>query len=439
MRSHLVKLWDSLRATYWFVPLVMVAATVPLWWCTNEIDASLERAGKLPLRWLYTDDFESLRTLLLTIVGTMVGTIGVVYSVLMVPLTLAASQFGPRLLRNFLRDSFTHVTLGTFLATISFCLLVLLQLRDESQHRQPQVSINTAMLLGFCSFAVVVYFIHHVSVSIQAPVLAADVSRKLHEAIEREYPHPWTGKTKVDLPANGLSARSPDHTVLATVSGYVQVRDDKTLFEVAVKGKATLQLLHEPGAFLTKDTPLARVWSEAALPPAFDAVVQGAFITGPQRTLVQDVTFGINELVELALRALSPAINDPFTAMTCLDWLGTALCRLCAKQFDAGRKTDTANQLRIVSKPVTFTQLTHAAFSQIREYGRGSAAVTLRLMETITTVMLCARTEEQRQALHRHAQLVKEGCQIGLPQEADRKFVTEQYEKVQRLAELHNV
>lgn len=409
---------------------------MPLWWCTNGIDAALERAGKLPLHWLYTDDFESLRTLLLTIVGTMVGTIGVVYSVLMVPLTLAASQFGPRLLRNFLRDSFTHITLGSFLATIAFCLLVLLQLRDESQHLQPQVSINTAMLLGFCSFAVVVYFIHHVSVSIQAPVLAADVSKKLHEAIEKEYPHPWTSENEEVVSANGLPARMPDKTILAATSGYVQLRDDETLFQAAVKENAILQLLHEPGAFLTKETPLARVWSEAPLSLTLDATVQEAFITGPQRTLVQDVTFGINELVELALRALSPAINDPFTAMTCLDWLGTALCRLCAKQFDTGRKTDAANQLRLVSKPVTFTQLTGAAFSQIREYGRSSAAVSLRLMETITTVTLCAHTKEQRQALYHHARLVKEGCHIGLPQEADREFVIAQYEKVKRLADI---
>jgi uncharacterized membrane protein len=388
---------------------------------------------------LYFDDRASVRSLLLTIAGSTVGIVGVVFSIMMVPLTIAASQFGPRLLRNFRRDAGTQMTLGTFTATFLFCMLVVLQLREEATRPLPQVSVTVGLLLGVTSFAVLIYFINHVAVSIQASVVVAEVSDELCTAIDHELPGPFDAEAVPSL-ADATGAEPIDlaiiqHIVIATASGYVQVRDDEGLLRLAEEHDLVIKLLSQPGDFVTAFTALASVWPKGAASGELDEVINAAFILGAQRTLVQDVTFGINSLVEVAVRALSPAINDPFTAMSCLDWLGTALCRICTRAFPSARRYNEKGQLRLITNPISFTALTDAAFSQIRHYGCSSTMVLLRMLDTIATVAQCVRTEEQRSTLLRHAALVERSCHIGIPEPADRQAITEQYQTVLRLLE----
>jgi uncharacterized membrane protein len=192
MQARLRKLWDSLRSSYWFVPSAMMVFSAVLWLGTSLIDDQLTAKGELPAAWLYFDDRASVRSLLLTIAASTIGIVGVVFSIMMVPLTIAASQFGPRLLRNFLRDTGTQITLGTFTATFLFCMLVILQLRGEANRPLPQFSVSVGLLLGVASFAMLIYFINHVAVSVQASVVVAEVSSELHVAIDRELPPPFT-------------------------------------------------------------------------------------------------------------------------------------------------------------------------------------------------------------------------------------------------------
>jgi uncharacterized membrane protein len=435
MTTHLRKLWDSLKSSYWFVPLVMMALATVVWFGTNALD-HLSARDKKAITWLYISDADSMRTLLFTIAAAVIGIIGVVFSIIMVPLSIAATQFGPRLIRNFLRDTGTQVTLGTFTSTFIFCMLVLLHLSDEAELSLPQISVNVALLLGLTSFATLIYFINHVAVSIQAPVLVSRVSKELHTAIEHELPDNYHALRATVIPGNNseiiFDSKLVNTTVMALASGYVQARDDSRLLRIAAENNIVLQLLSQPGDFVVKKTPLAIIWPNVAL-EKLNNVINAAFILGSNRTLVQDVTFGINELVEVAIRALSPAINDPFTAMTCLDWLGSALCHISARSFPPPKLFDHQGNLRLIRTPVSFTYLTDAAFNQIREYGRTSTAVTLRLMETIKVVAQCIETEEQRKALLHHAILVERGCHIGLPEETDQNMITNCYREVKEL------
>lgn len=438
MTTHLRKLWDSLKSSYWFVPLVMMALVAVVWYGTNALDHMSAR-DKKAITWLYISDADSMRTLLLTIAAAIIGTIGVVFSIIMVPLSIAASQFGPRLLRTFLRDTGTQVTLGTFTSTFIFCMLVLLHLSDKAEQSLPQISVNVALLLGLTSFAILIFFINHVAVSIQAPVLVSRVSKELHTAIDHELPdHPNAVPAAVISDKNSeiiFDSKLANTVVMALASGYVQARDDSRLLRIAEEKNIVLQLLSQPGDFIVKNTPLAFVWPNVAL-EKLNNTINAAFILGSKRTLVQDVTFGINELVEVAIRALSPAINDPFTAMTCLDWLGSALCHMIARPFPPPKLFDHQGNLRLIRTPVTFTNLADAAFNQIREYGRTSRAVTLRLMETIKVVAQCIKTEEQRKALLHHATLVERGCHIGLPEETDQNMITNCYQEVKELLDM---
>ncbi len=433
MKTRLRKLWDALRSNYWFVPLTMMVLAFMLWLGTKTVDRLLTAKDKGSVAWLYVDTIDSMRTLLLTIDGTIIGIIGVVFSIMMIPLTIAASQFGPRLLRTFLRDIGTQITLGTFTATFLFCTLVLLQLRGLTERHLPQISATAGLLLGIISFAVLIFFINHVAISLQVTNLVFKVGKEINTAVDHDLPdhldnafvssHSDTNNESEILTKNSW-------VVNATASGYLQVRDDETLLQIAQKHNLVLKLLGQPGDFIIDNTPLVIVWAEAAASKQTDLVIHSSFVLGAQRTLVQDITFGINELVEVAIRALSPAINDPFTAMTCLDWLGSVLCRICTRAFPQPKVFDKAGCLRLIRNPVNFASLADAAFNQIREYGRTSAAVTLRLIDTIAVVEQCARTEEQRSILLHHAILVERGCHAGLPEEADRQLVTARFNKM---------
>ena len=344
MKTHLRKLWDALKSSYWFIPLVMMTLAFLLWLATGSIDRILSARDKKEIAWLYVSDADTMRTLLLTIAVAIVGVLGVVFSIIMVPLTIAAAQFGPRLLRTFLRDSGTQITLGTFTSTFVFCMAVLLQLSKEIKQPLPQISVNVALLLGFISFGVLIYFINHVAVSLQAPIVVSRVNRELSTAITRDLPDEAEASLSISTADEdnepGPELSSSYKSVTANKSGYLQVRDDNTLLRLAQKYNLIFKLLSEPGDFIVQGAPLINVWGDINT-ENISADINTAFVTGVQRTLVQDVTFGINQLTEVALRALSPAINDPFTAMTCLDWVGSALCQVCARSFPESKLFDT--------------------------------------------------------------------------------------------------
>ena len=432
MKTHLRKLWDSLKSSYWFIPLVMMALAILLWWGTSTLDYVLSIRDKKNIAWLYISDADSMRTLLLTIAVAIIGVVGVVFTIIMVPLSIAATQFGPRLLRNFLRDTGTQVTLGTFNATFIFCMAVLLQLSNSGKNHLPQIAVNMALLLGLISFGVLIYFINHVAVSIQAPVLVAKVSKELQAAIRYEL-HDKPDTFLVDTQPNQVPDLPAAHSIIpAVTSGYLQVRDDEELLRLAVKHNLVIQIATNPGDFIVENSTLIFTWPETDTANLLKPV-NAAFIIGVQRTLVQDITFGINELAEVAIRALSPAINDPFTAMTCLDWIGSALCSVCKKTFGETEMYDDKGNLRIIRSSITFADLANAAFNQIREYGNTSTAVTMRLLNTIQVVANCTVTDEQRNVLLHHATLVERGCHFGLREESDRKMITDRFEIIKKM------
>lgn len=426
MDVRLRERWDSLRSSYWFVPTIMTAGAAVSWAVLDALDHLLRATAAHPIPWLYYDSPDATRTLLLAVAGAMVGIIGVVFSITMVPLTIAASQFGPRLLRTFLRDTGTQIVLGVFIATFMFCMLVLLRLHEETQ-ALPQLSITVGLALALFSLGALIYYINHVAVSMQAPSVVAAVSAELQAAITRTLPaaDPTTARSAATAAQAVLpKAFATDAKLIpALQSGYVQARDDAKLLLLATQHELVISLLRQPGDFVTETTPLARVWPPNHVSAALEATLQAAFVLGQQRTLVQDLEFGINELVEVAVRALSPAINDPFTAITCLDWLGRALCQLCTRAFPAPVQYGADGLVRLLAEPLTFGRVADAAFNQIREYGRTSTAVTLHLLETIAVVSECVRTGEQREALLRHATLVERGSRDGIAEAAGREAV----------------
>ncbi|MGR9085894.1 MAG: DUF2254 domain-containing protein [Gammaproteobacteria bacterium] len=280
---------------------------------------------------------------------------------------------------------------------------------------------------------------HHVSVSIQVLNVIASVERELNDAIERLFPEKMSYRVfEYELRNENDVPKDFDQkcrAVTATQSGYLQSIDNEGLMKLAVRHDLLLRIEHRPGNFIASGNDLVRVWHGDRFDEAISEKIVKAFMFGAQRLRLQDVEYAIDQLVEIAVRALSPGINDPFTAMACVDRLGAALAHLAERRIPSGYRYDDENTLRLMTDSVTFQGIVEAAFNQIRQYGRSSAAVTIRLLETLAVIASHARTQTDREALRRQAVMVKKGSDESLPEEHDRRDVEQRYEIVVKILE----
>jgi uncharacterized membrane protein len=320
--------------------------------------------------WLFSGGGEGASAVLGAIAGSMITIAGVVFSLTLLALSLASQQFGPRLLRNFMRDRANQVVLGTFIATFLYCLLVLRTIRraDDAAF-VPHLSVTLGVLFAIASLGVLIYFVHHVAVSIQADELVSVVGTELLQSIDRLFPEHIGGEIHgcrdgdPDLPATFAREACP---VVAREDGYLQLVDSDDLMTVAKEHDLVLQLHYRPGHYIVAGSPLLRAWPAQQLDEGIRNRINGAFILGGERTSTQDIEYVIGQLVEIAVRALSPGVNDPFTAITCVDRLGSALHRLAQREMPSPQRYDDEHKLRVVAPATSFAALLDAAFNQIR-------------------------------------------------------------------------
>lgn len=439
MRVQVFKTWDRVRSSFWFLPAVMAGGAMVLAFATVAMDAMATDWLTFNWGWTFTGGAEGASALMGAIAGSMITIAGVVFSMTLVALSLASSQLGPRLLRNFMRDTATQVVLGTFVATFLYCLLVLRTIRRaEESLFVPHLSVTLGVLLAVVSVGVLIYFIHHVSVSIQANEIVARVGTELIEEMERLFPE------SIGRGAPRIPTEPPDAGFLDTFNrearpigsagdGYLQLVDGDALMALAMQEDIVIRVERRPGHYVVATRPLALVWPGNRVTDQLKERINSAFALGKQRTSGQDIEFAVSQLVEIAIRALSPGVNDPFTAITCVDRLGSALCRLVQQDMPSPYRYDTQDQLRVITPVFTFPNVTDTAFNQIRQYGRSSAAVTIRLLETIAEVARFAHRPEDRAALLRHAKMIARGSRGGLPEDEDRQKVEERFQSANQL------
>ncbi len=263
----------------------------------------------------------------------MITVVTLVFSITIVTLTLASTQFGPRMLRNFIRDRITQFTLGSFVATFVYSILVLVSIGPGGAREfVPHLSITVCLALVVADVAVLVVFIDHIAKSIQLPRVIASIASDLSRAIEADSGGVSASAGKAGSSLSEVTRRLDEDSgvVVATSSGYLQFVRLDTLIAISAASHAVIRLLHRPGHFVVAGEPLAQVWPAAAAPGVARAL-GGAHATGPHRTLTQDLSFAVDQLVEIAIRALSPAVNDTFTALACIDWLGDGLCKIAER------------------------------------------------------------------------------------------------------------
>ncbi len=350
--------------------------------------------------------------------------------------TLASTQFGPRILRNFLRDRGTQATLGTFVATFVYSVLALGSVSNRGARPfVPHLSTAVALLLTLLDIVVLIYFIHHVTTSIQLNEVVFSIAKDLGHAVdtlEDDEPPP-RGSSASDLAVLRRFLDRDGVEIPATTSGYLQAIGRRTLVGIATESEAVIELTFRPGHFVTIGRPLARVWPASA-EPAVARLLERAHVTGPHRTLHQDLQFAIDQLVEIAIRALSPAVNDTFTALSCIDWLGDGLTRLSGRALPSGVLRDANGAVRLLMPPLDYERLLNRSFDQIRQAGRGMPAVGIRQLDTLSKIAEQTRTDHQRRVIARQAEMLwREGTDPdAVPEPFDRDDLQRRYDTVER-------
>ncbi|MBE9200810.1 MULTISPECIES: DUF2254 domain-containing protein [unclassified Nodularia (in: cyanobacteria)] len=427
-KVKLSKLWDALHTSYWFLPGILAICAVFLAFAMLSLDRTI---GFDDWDWIYTGGPDGAREVLSAIAGSMVSVAATAFSITIVALQLASANFGPRLLRNFMRDTGNQIVLGTFIATFIYCLLVLRAIYGEDYNLFiPHLSVTVSIVLAILSIAVLIYFIHHASTIIQASHVIESVSQDLDKAIDRLFPE----KIGVNPPADQphLEEIPPDfqlqaYPIKAHRNGYLQAINDEKLLDIARKYNLLIHVKSRPGNFVVQGSELVMVWPGERVNRKLNHRLQKTFILGKERTEQQDIEFPLQQLVEIALRAISPGINDPFTAIRCIDRLSAGLCNLVQRQFPSPYRYDDHKQLRVIAKSVTFEGIVDQAFNQIRQDSRTDAAVTIHLLNAIALVATYTHNPQYHQVLKRHADMIERGSHQGLPESEDRQNVQDKY------------
>jgi uncharacterized membrane protein len=424
MRQRVARLLDHLRTSFWFLPAVLLVGATLLAWAALAADSAHDGAwGGL----LFNGGPEGARVLLGTIAGSMVTVGTTVFSITMVALTLASSQFGPRMLSNFVRDRGNQLTIGLFLAVFLYSLLVLRGVRN-GVGGVPDLAVSLAILLAVVALMVLVYFIHHIAAAIQVmnlvQVLADDLRAGLDSTIPDAGEQPPVVVAHPEQPL-------PGYAVPATSSGYVQYIDRSALVRRAAERDLSVRLLVRPGRFVIEGTPLARAWTRdghAGDPETCDDLAALVSV-GSRRSVSQDVEFPIRQLVEVGLRALSPGINDPTTATACVNQLSVGLCRVADRPMPPDAHPDHDGFARVVqSTPLTWERLVGGAFDQIRQAAGDHVVVHLHLLEALTTIAGCTTRHDRLAVVRRQGDLVWERAQQAVAQAADLEVVRERYD-----------
>lgn len=395
MKAKLHSVFERLRGSYWFIPSLMALCAFVLCLICLHLDELHRYEALREQGWIYTGGAEGARSVLSAISGSIITVAGTTFSITIAALSLASSQFGPRLLRNFMRDTGNQVVLGTFTSTFLYCILILRTVRGGDDNTWvPHISVTVGVALAVLSVGVLIYFIHHAAESIQISHIISVVGNELDGAVSRLFPE----RASEGEEEPGLTDEAGE-PVCGRRTGYVQAIDEAKLMQIAVGSNSRFELILRPGDYLISGSPL--LTSHPALSRSSQEDVRRAFTVGRTRTPNQDAVFAFLQLSEIALRALSPGVNDPFTAVMCIDRISAAVTLLSNRSLPRATQKDEAGEIRIVSKPYNFEQLVEAAYRHIREASSGQWHVRRHLRQRIESVTDIANDPRLRLALRK--------------------------------------
>jgi uncharacterized membrane protein len=407
----------ALRGGFLVRPMV-IALVLGL---AGAVLSSMEEASPLLSAWIPTtlfpshDDAQVAQVILSAIATSIMTVVSIVFAILLMTLTLASMQFSPRILISFVRDGGTQWTLGIFLGTFCYCIAALPAARSMPHPFAPVVTVTGAMLLALISVGWLLYFIHHVSQAISVNHIVDRIARETEAVIDLLMPTPRSQPYRAAEPVVPPPER--EFPILAEISGYIRFIDTSKLMRFAIEHRMRVRVTRQVGDFVPEGVPLLMISRRTQLDRRHAVDLTGAFDIGPMRTLQQDVEFGVIQIVDIALRAISPAVNDPSTAISCIDQLTRILIRWTQRQPPEQHLYRPSNQLRVTLPWINLEKLLDTAIEQIRAYATSDAAVSLRLLRLLGDVAATIDDPALLRILATRAGRVVQGCRGRLPED----------------------
>jgi uncharacterized membrane protein len=420
--------WDRLKVSFWFFPVVMSLGAILLAWAMYWVDSLIPNEILQESRVVLSGTPGEIRTMLISMAGTILATAGVVFTLLTLPLSTVAAQYGSRLLRVFLGDRTTQFVLGMFTATFVYCLASALSIPPaEVEPDGPQITATVGLYLMLAAFASLILLVQHISTMLQAPNIAAAAGAELRDVVLAEVPEQAEerdGLKEGSMILPDTLVEKEGYPIRVKQAGSIQYIDPEYILTLAQENDLIIRLLRKPGHIVWRDSQVAIVWPAERVNEELEHQIRNAFRIGNGRTPTQDVAYGVNQLVEMAVRAMSPAINDPFTAMTCLNYIGEGL----ALFIKHGEKTpyyyDQNSRLRLILEPITFAELLDDAFDMLRHASCDNASVLLHMLEVIQTISQEVNSTKANRELLRHINLIQEETSAGSIIGSDRERIS---------------
>jgi len=399
--------------------------------CLSALEETFPAFNQLMPKVLFPShaDPQMAQVILAGIAGSIMTVVSIVFAILLMTLTLASMQFSPRIIANFAKDRTTQWTLGIFLGTFLYCTAALPAARTEPQPFAPVATVLGAMILAVACVGWLLYFIHHISQAISVNYLVDRIASETEQVIDEIMPWP---RRRNPPPPDMEPINTWQAPVTAEVSGYIRYIDTKRLVRCAKERHVKVRATRRVGHFIPAGVPILMANREDRLSAAVRAELRGVFDIGPSRTLQQDAEFGVLQIVDIALKAISPAVNDPSTAIGCVDQLSRILIRFASRQPPEPLLYDPPGVLRACVPWIDFDGLAETAFGQIRMYATSDVAVSMRLLRALGDIAMATPDPPLRRALFDRGKQIVEGCARELGGEELRPILA-------RLAELEKV
>ncbi len=405
----------NLRGGFLVRPLIIAVALGLTGGLLSLLEEAVPRVSAWVPRALFPSHSDPLvaQVILGGIAAAMMTVVSIVFAILLMTLTLASMQFSPRIIVSFSQDKVTQQTLGIFLGTFTYCLAALPAARSLPRPFEPVLTVLGAMLLSLACVAWLLYFIHHISEAISVNHIVDRIAQETEAIIDQTMPNPVRHDRLTEAFRHAdrqLEPSAREAPVLSGVSGYVRFIDTKRLVAAARAIGVTVRVLRRVGHFVPEGVPLLMVSKGDKLSPERVTELRAAFEFGPTRTLQQDVEYGILQIVDIALKAISPAVNDPSTAIGCVDQLSRVLIRFAMREPPASLLYDPPGVVRVGLPWLSFDRLVESAFEQIRLYAKADVAVSLRMLRALADIAATVSDPDYRHTLVEKGRKIVAGC-----------------------------
>jgi uncharacterized membrane protein len=446
--SRATAIRDYLLGTLWFVPSLIVLASIALAVGMVELSSRVDDEALANWPRVFGASADSSRSILGAIASGMITVAGLTFSLTMIAVTQASSQYTPRILRTFMSDRPNQFVLGTFVGIFAYCLVVLRTVRSVEEERfVPSLAVVLAILLAMVGIGILIYFVHHIATTLQVSSVLARVSDDTTRAMDTLFPDTLGNEASEDQEraAESAAAVSTWHPVPSPATGYVQYVDEDGLLDAAATSRRLVRMDRGIGEFVIEGQPLASV-AETLAPgtpvplrtpdvdkarKALDGHIANAYRIGPHRTVEQDASYGLRQIVDVALKALSPSVNETTTAVSCVDYLGALLVRLTGRRVESPvRERDGV--VCVLARGPDFAQMLRLACDEIRQSATGNVTVLSRLMSMLAEVGRCSSNPDRRTLVAEQIGLVHEVAERTVQSPMERQSLLEDYVQAAR-------